>query len=62
MRGVAVDVVMQMEEEKMEVDADAVVLVAGKSVAEGKNAGIVLYRIWTQKVLEFSQVFLTHVV
>ena len=33
---------MQMEEEKMEVAADAVVLTAGKSVAGGKNAGKVL--------------------
>ena len=32
----------------MEVAADAVVLTAGKSVAEGKNAGKVLYRISTK--------------
>jgi hypothetical protein len=47
-RGVAVDVVVQMEEEKMEVAADAVVLAAGKLVAGGKIAGEVLYRIWTK--------------
>ena len=41
-RGVSVDIVMQMDEEKMEVAADAVVLTAGKSVAGGKNAGKVL--------------------